>query len=514
MNVKDFFKYDFPASVVVFLVALPLCLGIALASGAPLFSGLIAGVVGGIVVGLLSGSSLSVSGPAAGLTVIVYLAISKLGSYEAFLLSVFLAGIIQLGFGLVRAGSIGNFFPVSVVKGLLAAVGLILILKQIPHAVGYDMNFEGDESFIQRDGRNTFSTVLDALDALTPGAIVICLLSLLILFLWERPAFKKHRLFGLLPGSIVVVVFAIFLNWLFSGIPFLLLEEKHRVSVPLLSEANGFSSYFIHPDFSMWENPKVYVTALTIAIVASLETLLSIEACDKLDPHRRITPLNRELKAQGVANAVSGLLGGLPVTSVIVRSSVNVTAGARSKASAVIHSVILLFSILVIPEILRMIPLACLAALLMSVGYKLAKPELFREMYHKGLSQFLPFLATVVMVVFTDLLQGVFWGIIVAVFFILKTNFHQSMILVSSRNSYLLKFTKDVSFLSKSTLRNIFLTIPPNSKMMIDGSHSNFIDQDIKETISDFLKFCKANNIEVELKNISLPIKNQRYGTN
>ena len=505
MNIKDFFKYDFPASVVVFLVALPLCLGVALASGAPLFSGLIAGVVGGIVVGSLSGSALSVSGPAAGLTVIVYMAISKLGSYEAFLLSVFFAGVMQFGFGFVRAGSIGNFFPVSVVKGLLAAVGLILILKQIPHAVGYDIDFEGDENFIQRDGRNTFSGMLDALDVLTPGAIVICLLSLLILYLWERPSFKKYKFFEMVPGSIVVVALAILLSVLFSKyIPVLELEENQHVSVPLLSEAKGLSSYFILPDFSMLNNPAIYGTALTIAIVASLETLLSIEACDKLDPHRRITPLNRELKAQGVANAVSGLLGGLPVTSVIVRSSVNVNAGAKSKASTISHSVILLFSILAIPEILRMIPLACLAGLLISVGYKLAKPSLFREMFHKGIFQFLPFLTTVVMVVFTDLLQGVLWGVVVAVFFILKTNFNQSMILVSNGDSYLLKFTKDVSFLSKSTLRNIFLRIPPNSKMMIDGSNSIFIDQDIKEAIRDFMKYGMASNIEVELKNISL----------
>ena len=506
MNMKDFFKYDFPASAVVFLVALPLCMGVALASGAPIFSGLIAGVVGGIVVGSLSGSPLSVSGPAAGLTVIVYLAISKLGSYEAFLLSVFIAGILQLVFGFARAGLIGNFFPNSVVKGLLAAIGLILILKQIPHAVGYDINFEGDESFIQKDGRNTFSGALDALDAFAPGAIIIGLFSLLILFLWERPSLKKHRFFGLFPGSIVVVVFAILLNWLFSVyIPALALEEKHLVSVPLFSESRGLSSFFTHPDFTMWNNPKIYITALTIAIVASLETLLSIEACDKLDPYRRITPLNRELKAQGVANSISGLLGGLPVTSVIVRSSANVNSGARTKASAITHSIILFFAILVIPQVLRMIPLACLAGLLISVGYKLAKPELFQEMYQKGISQFLPFLTTVVMVVLTDLLQGVFWGIIVAVFFILKTNFHQSIILVSNGNSYLLKFTKDVSFLTKSTLRNTFLKIPPNSKMMIDGSNSHFIDQDIMETISDFIKSCNANNIDVELKNISLP---------
>ena len=505
MNVKDFFEHDLSAALVVFLVALPLCLGIALASGAPLFSGLIAGVVGGIVVGLLSGSPLSVSGPAAGLTAVVYAAISTLGSYDAFLLSVCFAGILQLALGFVKAGSIGNFFPVSVVKGLLAAVGLILILKQIPHAVGYDMNFEGDENFIQRGGGNTFSGVLDAWNALTPGAMMIGLLSLLILFLWEKPLRKNHKFFGLLPGSMVVVAFSILLNSLFyQYFPALQLEKNQLVSVPLLSES-GLSSFFTLPDFSRWADVRIYTTALTIAIVASLETLLSIEASDKLDPYRRITPLNRELKAQGVANAVSGFLGGLPITSVIVRSSANVHAGARTKAATITHSVILLFAIVVIPGVLRMIPLACLAGLLISVGYKLAKPELFQEMYKKGIAQFLPFLTTVVMILLTDLLQGVCWGIVVAVFFILKTNFHQSMILVNNGSSYLLKFTKDVSFLSKSTLRNIFLKIPPNSKMIIDGSDSLFMDQDIMETISDFMKSSEASNIDVELKNISPP---------
>ncbi len=505
MNIKDFFKYDLPASLVVFLVALPLCLGVALASGAPLFSGVLAGIVGGIVAGSLSASPLSVSGPAAGLTAIVFLAISKLGSYEAFLLSVVLAGLMQIALGFARAGSIGNFFPVSVVKGMLAAIGLILILKQVPHAVGYDMDFEGDESFLQGDGQNTFSEILKAMSSLSSGAMAISLLSVILLFLWEKPALKKHKVFGLLPSSLVMIAAAILLNTLFTHyLPAFAIEEKHMVSVPFLSEAQDLSSFFRSPDFSMWRDPRIYITALTIAIVASLETLLSIEASDKLDPYRRITPLNRELKAQGTANALSGLLGGLPITSVVVRSSVNINAGARTKASTITHGVILLLSMLLIPEVLRLIPLACLAGLLIFAGYKLVKPELFREMYQKGIAQFLPFLATVVAVVFTDLLQGVFLGMLVAVFFILKTNFRQSIIMVNHGSSYLLKFTKDVSFLNKSTLRNIFQKIPPDAKMVIDGSDSQFIDHDIKETIGDFMESCKANNIRVELKNISL----------
>ena len=505
MNIKDFFKYDFPASLVVFLVALPLCLGVALASGAPLFSGILAGMVGGIVAGSLSGSPLSVSGPAAGLTTIVFLSISRLGSFEAFLLAVVLAGLIQIAFGFAKLGSIGNFFPVSVVKGMLAAIGLILILKQVPHALGYDMDFEGDESFWQGDGRNTFSEIIEALRALTPGAILISILSLGILFLWERPALKKNRFLGLFPSSLVVVAIAIFLNQLFLYfLPLLAIADKHLVAVPVLSGAQGLASFLTLPDFSLWRDPRIYTTAVTIALVASLETLLSIEACDKLDPYRRITPLNRELKAQGVANAISGLIGGLPVTSVVVRSSANINSGARSRASAIMHGVILLLSIFLIPSVLSLIPLASLAGLLIFVGYKLTKPELFREMYHKGFSQFLPFVITVGGVLLTDLLQGVFWGVLVSVFFILKTNFRQSIILVNSGTGYLLKFTKDVSFLNKSTLRNMFKKIPPNTRMLIDGSDSQFIDHDIKETIGDFMESSKANNILVELKNISL----------
>ena len=505
MNITDYFKYDFKASLVVFLVALPLCMGIALASGAPLFAGLTAGIVGGIVTGFLSASPLSVSGPAAGLTTIVALAIIKLGSYEAFLFSVVLAGMIQIVLGFVKAGSIGHFFPASVVKGMLAAIGLILILKQVPHASGYDFDFEGDESFVQPDGQNTFSGILEALLSLTPGAIIISLFSLLILFLWERPSFKKYKFSELLPAPLVVVIAGIFLNAIFQRyFPVLALGEKHLVSVPLLSDIQSGSSFITFPDFKLWREPQIFILAATIAIVASLETLLSIEACDKLDPHRRMTPLNRELKAQGVANLISGLLGGLPVTSVVVRSSVNIHAKARTKASAITHGIILLLAVLLIPSLLRLIPLACLAGLLLAVGYKLTEPKIYQEMYRKGLSQFLPFVVTVVAVLLTDLLQGVFWGILVAVFFILRTNFGKAAILVNNGSGYLLKLTKDVSFLNKSTLRNMFHTIPPNARLLIDGSQSQFIDHDIKETIVDFLESAKSKNIKVELRNISL----------
>jgi MFS superfamily sulfate permease-like transporter len=505
MNFKNYWSTDFPSSVVVFLVALPLCLGVALASGAPLFSGLLAGIIGGIVVGALSGSPLSVSGPAAGLTSIVAASILDLGSYQAFLLSVVLAGAFQIIMGFIRAGAIGHFFPASIIKGMLAGIGLILVLKQIPHAVGFDADFEGDESFFQRDGRNTFSEIMEAWNFLTPGAITIALLSIGLLLLWDSTLLKRYRFFRIVPAPVGVVFLGILLNAFFnSSIPYLMIDEKHLVTVPLLSESQGLSSFFVFPDFSLWQNPKIYYTAITIAIVASLETLLSVEACDKLDPYRRITPLNRELKAQGTANFLSGLLGGLPVTSVIVRSSTNINSGARTKASAISHGAILLMAVLIIPTILQLIPLACLAGILIVIGFKLTHPEQYRNMYSKGMSQFLPFITTVLAVTFTNLLQGVFMGILVAVFFILRTNFKEAIIMVSEGNNYLLKLTKDVSFLNKANLRSKLQSIPGNSEVLIDGSQSHFIDADIKETIEDFIKEGTAKNIKVDLKKISI----------
>lgn len=505
MNWKEYFTHDFPASVVVFLVALPLCLGIALASGAPLFAGLLAGIVGGIVAGSLSGSPLSVSGPAAGLTTLVLAGINDLGSFDIFLLAVLIAGLIQLGLGYLKAGGIGHFVPASVIKGMLAAIGLILVLKQIPHAVGYDADFEGDESFYQADGENTFTEILNSLNYLSEGAIIICLASVAILLLWENKFFRRMQFVKVIPGPLVAVVAGVLLNQLFNAsIPGLVIDEKHLVSVPVLSEATSIASIFTFPDFTQLANPKVYVTAFTIAIVASLETLLNIEACDKYDPFRRITPLNRELKAQGAANTVSGLLGGLPVTSVIVRSSANINSGARSKASAITHGVILLAAVALIPGVLKLIPLSCLAGILLVTGFKLTKPSIYFMMYTKGWSQFLPFIVTVLAIVFTNLLAGVFMGLLVAVFYILRTNFRQAVILVNNETNFLLKLTKDVSFLNKAVLRNNFLRIPNNSYVLIDGTESQFIDTDIKEAIIDFMETSKAKKINVELKNITL----------
>jgi MFS superfamily sulfate permease-like transporter len=502
MSIKRYITDDLPSGLVVFLVALPLCLGIALASGAPLFSGIVAGIIGGIVVGSLSKSPLSVSGPAAGLTTIVLAGINDLG-YPAFLLSVLLAGLLQIVLGFMRAGFVGNFFPACVIKGMLAAIGLILILKQIPHALGYDADFEGDQSFVQPDNQNTFTEILESFNQFSSGAIIISVISILVLVAWNKDLLQRYKFFRLVPGPLVVVLIGVLSNIFFINVaPALSIDEKHLVSVPVLSASSKLSSFITFPDFSMLLNPKVYITAATIAIVASLETLLSIEACDKLDPYRRITPLNRELKAQGTANAISGLLGGLPITSVIVRSSANINAGAKSKASTITHGVILVLSVILIPSILKQIPLSCLAGILIVIGFKLTAPLIYTTMYKKGISQFLPFIVTVLAVIFTNLLQGVCMGILVAMFFILKSNFQEAIIMVNTGTNYLMKFTKDISFLNKGTLRSTFSTIPNYSNITIDGSQANFIDQDIRETINDFMETSKVKNIEVKLKNI------------
>ncbi|HSK13090.1 MAG TPA: SulP family inorganic anion transporter, partial [Phnomibacter sp.] len=388
---------DLPASIVVFLVALPLCLGVAVASDAAPITGLIAGMVGGIVIGFFSGSNLSVSGPAAGLTAIVASAIGKLPTYEAFLMAVVLSGALQLILGYVKAGIIGDFIPNSVIKGMLAAIGLILILKQMPHLVGYDIDPEGSESFATKGGENTFSVLLGSFSRFTPGAVIIGLVAMGILLLFELKAIKRLRVFQLIPGALLVVLAGVGINMWFKGaFPHLYLGPDHLVQLDAFNNPIDFFKSLPSPDLSMVLNKDVWIIAVTIAIVASIETLLSIEAVDKIDPLKRLTPANRELKAQGLGNLVSGLLGGLPVTSVIVRSSANVSAGAVGKLSAISHGFWLLLSVLFIPGLLNMIPLAALAAILIFTGYKLAKIKIFTEHYRKGWNQFIPFVITVV----------------------------------------------------------------------------------------------------------------------
>jgi MFS superfamily sulfate permease-like transporter len=491
---------DIPSSLVVFLVALPLCLGVALASGAPLFSGIIAGIVGGIVVGAFSGSQLSVSGPAAGLTTIVFVSIGKLGSFEVFLSALVLAGLLQMLFGYLKAGSIGNYFPSSVIKGMLAAIGLILILKQIPHAVGYDTDFEGDQSFFQPDGENTFSELLTALNYLSFGAVTIAAFSLLLLICWERFT-KKSKVLSFIPAPLLVVLGGIALNEIFAAFfPAFVVVKEHLVSLPVSENLNEFVTQFTLPDFSSILEKQTIIVAVTIALIASLESLLSLEAVDKLDPYKRNSPLNQELKAQGIGNVISGLIGGLPVTAVIVRSSANVSSGAKTKASAIIHGILLLLSVMFIPGLLNKIPLASLAAILITVGFKLVKPSLVISMYKKGVDQFIPFIVTILAILFSDLLIGIGIGIATGIVFVLKTNFHKALFCVNEDSNVLIRLTKDVSFLNKALLRKTLREIPDGSFVIIDGSRSAFIDQDILELISDFRESAENRKIEVELK--------------
>lgn len=466
-----------------------------------MFSGIIAGVVGGIVIGLLSGSNVSVSGPAAGLTTIVVASIHDLGSFEIFLCAVVLAGIFQILLGIVQAGTIGHFFPSAVIKGMLAAIGIILVLKQIPHALGYDRDFEGDESFDQPDGQNTFSEIWNAWDYITPGAILICVVSVIIMILWEKPFLKKYRFFQTVPSPLIVVLLGIGGNlffaryWAAFNIP-----EEHLVAIQASTGVSDFLSQLTFPDFSALRNPKVYMTALTLALVASLESLLSIEASDKMDTFKRNTPLNRELKAQGIGNVISGLIGGLPITAVIVRSSANISAGARTRASAVFHGFMLLAAVILIPRLLNLIPLASLAAILLLTGFKLTKPSLYIDMYRKGISQFLPFVVTVLAILFTNLLVGIFIGIVVGLFFVLRSNFKQAITLVMRGENYLLRMNKDVSFLNKALLRQTFEKIPKDANVIIDGGETQFMDNDIIETLEDFVLNAPSRNITVEIK--------------
>ena len=414
-------KSDLPSSIVVFLVAMPLCLGIALASGAPLFSGIIAGIVGGTVVALASGSPLGVSGPAAGLAVIVFNAIEDLGAFETFLLAVVFAGIIQAVLGLLRAGVIGYYFPNAVIKGMLAGIGILIFLKQIPHAFGYDKDPEGDFAFQQVDGHNTFSELSYMLDAVSPGALIIAVISLLILILWETKFMKGLGFTKIIQGPLVVVVGSILIALGCQGTS-MEISTDHFVHIPVAESFTGFFEFFTMPDFSQITNPQVYSVAIIMAVVASLETLLCVEATDKLDPQKRITPTNRELIAQGVGNITSGMIGGLPITQVIVRSSANIQSGGKTKASAFFHGLLLLGCAMAIPKVLNMIPYAALAAILLVVGYKLAKPALFKEMFKKGWVVFLPFIVTIAGIIFLDLLKGIGLGMAVAVVQILYNN--------------------------------------------------------------------------------------------
>src|SRR3990167_6558972 len=424
-------KNDLMASIVVFFVALPLCIGIALASGAPLFAGVIAGIVGGIVVGIASGSSLGVSGPAAGLSVIVFTAIHTLNSWPTFLLAVVLAGMIQIIMGYANAGFIAYFFPSSVIKGMLTGIGLLIILKQIPHALGYDSDAFGDLDYFQMDGETTITSIKRAFLAFTPGAIFISTLSLAILIFWETVLIKKHKIFQLIQGPIVVVFMGVIINLLFqSNLLNFSLAPHHLVNLPVANNLNEFFKQFTLPNFYAISHLQVWKTAIVLAIVASLETLLCVEATDKLDPLKRVTPTNRELKAQGLGNIISGLCGGLPVTQVIIQSSANIAFGGKTKLSTILHGVFLLISAATIVQFLNLIPIASLAAILIVIGYKLAKPTLFSHLYRLGTEQFIPFIATIFGIFTTNLLQGICIGVAFGLFYTLRHSY---------RNAYYMK---------------------------------------------------------------------------
>lgn len=505
-----YLRQDLPAGLSVFLVALPLCLGIALASGAPLFSGLVAGVIGGIVVGLMSGSEISVSGPAAGLAVIVAESIVKLGSYEAFLVAVVLAGAMQILLSLIKAGRFSSFFPDSVIKGLLVAIGIVIILKQIPHALGRDNDYEGEFEFQQlADGENTVSEIYRAIETASPGAVVISLVSMVYLIVWERTAGRSTRaFFKNFPAALVVVAIGIGLNEFFRvAIPAWYLGDtahQHMVQIPTIAAGKSLSSIFDFPDFSVLGNLRVYSVAATIALVASLETLLNLEASDRLDSARRVSSTNQELLAQGVGNMLSGLIGGLPVTSVVVRTSANVYGGGRTRISPILHGVFLLVAVWLGGPLLNLIPLSCLAAVLIMVGYKLAKPAIFQKTYRDGWSQFVPFIVTTVGIVFTDLLVGIALGTVVGIIYVLYTNFQSTFSLVRDGHQVTIEFEKDLFFLSKPQLKEALGTLEPGDEVIIDGTNALFIDHDIFNMLHDYRETARVQGIRYELRNVVL----------
>ncbi len=497
---------DFSAGFSVFLVALPLCLGIALASGAPLFSGLVAGVIGGMIVSLLSGSEIAISGPAAGLVMIVFDATHGIGDYSQFLLAVVLAGGLQWFLGWLKAGRLSGFVPSSVINGMLVAIGIVIMLKQIPHALGWDADYEGEFEFFQNDHRNTFTELIQAVLHPNWGAVVISGLCLVLIFWWDKQAEKGNKVFNTIPTALVVVLMGVVINQVFrEWVPSLYLGESndHMVRMPLLRTWEDVRSELHFPSLTGFTNPKVYITAVALAIVASLESLFGLEAADKLDKQRRISSPNQELKAQGVGNILSGILGGLPITVVVVRTSLNVYSDSQTRLSAFIQGALLLLAIVLFPELLNHIPLASLAALLLLVGYKLAKVEVFRKMYLEGQDQFIPFLVTVVAIILTDLLVGMIVGLIVGIVYVMYTNNQSAMSVVRDKETVLIWFRKDISFLNKARLKEVLASLQAGDYVFIDGARAHFIDHDIYTTLKEFRKDAPLRGIQVDFKGIT-----------
>ncbi|MFK8044755.1 MAG: SulP family inorganic anion transporter [Crocinitomicaceae bacterium] len=531
LNPLKHLNKDIPAGLVVFLVALPLCLGIALASGAPLFSGIIAGIVGGIIVGAISGSPLGVSGPAAGLAVIVADSILELGTnangdfdmmsgFQAFLVAGLIAGIIQIILGLLKAGIIAYYFPSSVIKGMLAGIGITLILKQIPHAFGWDKNPEGDWAFFQSDGHNTFSEIMYAVQNPTLGAVIITIVSLGLIILFQMQFMKKSKILNLIPGPLVAVIAGVLLNEMFrlyfpglllgnemEVIDEQLLQNNHLVNIKSADSNLPYYGLITFPDWSILSNPRIYLIGFTMAIVASLETLLCVEATDKLDPEKRITPTNKELFAQGTGNVISSLIGGLPVTQVIVRSSANINTGGKTKMSTIAHGVFLATFALLLPWLLNMIPLSCLAAILLIVGYKLANVGLFKMMYKSGSGQFIPFIVTIIFIIAINLLWGIILGLGVSIFYILRNNFKvpfelSDKVREGGKKEFYITLSEDVTFLNKASVLSTLSIIPDNVHVTIDGANCQFIHQDVIEIFEDFAINAKSRNIDLEIKDL------------
>ncbi len=515
-------KYDLPAGLVVFLVALPLCLGISIASGATPIAGILTGIVGGIVVGFFSGSKLGVSGPEAGLAAIILSYLTLTGvTYEMFLLGVVLTGIFQIIFGYIKAGVLANYFPSSVIKGMLAAIGILLILKQIPHGLGDDKDAEGDVEFFQADGENTFSEIINAIADPHLGAVIITMISLAIVILWQTKALKSTKYLRSIPAPLLVVICGVTLNQLFIAFsPYLALEKTHLVNIPVYESVGDFFTSLKTPDFTLlWQYDPLFFDSLiqqykliismgfTLAVVASLETLLSVEATDKLDPKKRVTPTNKELIAQGIGNFVVGLIGGLPMTQAIVRSSVNINSGGKTRVSTIFHGFLLLLFVLLVPGLLNKIPLACMAGILIMIGYNLASAKLFKEMYNLGMRQYLPFFITIISILLTDLLIGIIIGLIVAIFYILKDNRSKEPFDVKVQRKkdgpykYLVLFTlnEEVTYLSKNILLLSLHDVPMDSKIIIDASETRFVSHDVVEGINEFMQYsAPTKNITVE----------------
>lgn len=521
-RIQDLFrhyKYDVPAGIVVFFVALPLCLAIAqVSTGRPelVFSGIIAGIIGGIIVGSLSGSSLGISGPAAGLVVIVSDAIAELtrdgdylSGFKAFLLAVCIAGVIQVLAGYLKAGIIGQYFPSSVIKGMLAAIGITIILKEFPHAMGYDKDFMGDEAFEQKDGHNTFTELYYALRYNSPGAVIIAVLSLALLIGIEKTKLKRAKIFTVFPPALFVVVLGTLVNiFMVYFVPAWQLGGEHLVQLPVANNVREFTSFFTLPDFAQLSNPKIYQIAVSIAIIASIETLLSLEATDKLDPLKRKSPGNTELKAQGAGNLLSGLLGGLPITQVVVRSSANINAGAKSKLSAIVHGLVLLIAAAIVPGYINFVPLACLASILILIGYKLADLALFRKMYALGWNQFIPFVVTIAAILATNLLKGIVIGIICACFFIIRAGYRNTFRWLSKKQgdteAIFFELSEQVTFVNKDVIVTALNVVPANSKLVLDGSRSKYIDHDVLEAIYEFLDN-RAKELQIDVQCVNIP---------